>query len=167
MKGKTFTWNSSVALLSPTCFFFFLPAKKKIVGLLDLSWKFVLVKIIRRGMCMSGGGFQFFLIEGKGLYGGKATPNVGQPYWYTFHMVPYPHIWISLFVYILDLCTFKVSPSGRFENCAGRTENVPKLLRDPFFRDPLCGTLWSGTLWSGTLWYVIQFAILCCWLTQI
>ena len=65
-------------------------------------------------------------------------------------------IWISWFVYILDLCTFKASPLGRFENCSGQTKNVPKLLRDPFFRDPLCGTLWSGTLWSGTLWYVIR-----------
>ena len=35
-------------------------------------------------------------------------------------------------VYILNLCTFKVSPSGRFENSVGQTENGPKLLRDHF-----------------------------------
>ena len=32
----------------------------------------------------------------------------------------------------LDLCyTFIVSPLERFENCAGRTETMPKLLQDP------------------------------------
>ena len=53
---------------------------------------------------MSGGGFQFFLIEGKGLDGGKVTPNVGQPYWYTFHMVPYPHMNILIRVHSGLVC---------------------------------------------------------------
>ena len=49
-------------------------------------------------------------------------------------------------VHILDLCALKVSPLGRVENSAGRIENAPKLLQDPFF-----GTLWRGRFDPGTL----------------
>ena len=63
------------------------------------------------------------------------TPDVGQPYWYTFHMVPYPNMNIWL-VSILNLCTVKVSSLGCFENSVGSTENVTKILRDHFFGTP-------------------------------
>ena len=44
------------------------------------------------------GGANFF-IEGTGLDGGKAPPHVGQPYWYTIHMIPYLHMTILICVH--------------------------------------------------------------------